>query len=335
LYGFQEKENRMLDRRDFLRTGAAATAAALAGPRLARAADGPTVAIVRDKTKSVIKGRTVDAAIAQKLVDQAVMAVAGKDDVAKAWAAFVSPKDKVAVKFNGLFRDATTHPEVVIAVCKGMIAAGVKPENILVYDRDQRAFNTAGFKEGVGGTNAVVKPTEQNFGKATDASYAPGVKAGPVDTRLAKVLAEEATVLVNVPMLKSHRLAGMSGALKNHLGSVPNPRDFHRDGCRYVGDINALPPIKDKTRICICDALAGNYDRGPQYSPRHRWDYCGIIACTDSVALDTILGDVIRAKRVEAGMSPFLRPHLHVERAAELGLGCADLKKIQKVEQSI
>ena len=71
----------MLDRRDFLRTSAAATAAALAGPRLARAADGLVVAIVRDKTKSVIKGSDVDAAIAQKLVDQAVMAVAGKDEL--------------------------------------------------------------------------------------------------------------------------------------------------------------------------------------------------------------------------------------------------------------
>ena len=136
----------MLDRRDFLRTGAAATAVALSGARLAHAATGPTVAIIRDKTKTVVQKRTIDAAIAQKLVDQALMTIAGKDDVAKAWGTFVTPKDKVAVKFNGLFKNAATHPEVVIAICKGMIAAGVKPENILLYDRDQRAFTTAGLK---------------------------------------------------------------------------------------------------------------------------------------------------------------------------------------------
>jgi len=325
----------MLDRRDFLRTGAAATAVALSGPRLAHAATGPKVAVVRDKTKTVVQKSAIDAAIAQKLVDQAVMTVAGKDDVTKAWATFVSPTDKVAVKFNGLFRNAATHPEVVIAICKGMIAAGVKPENILIYDRDERAFSTAGLKGDIGGTGAVMRPTEKMFRKATDAAYAAAVKAGPIETRLAKILNDEATVLVNVPILKSHRTAGMSGAMKNHLGSIPNPRDFHGDSCRHVADISALAPIKAKTRICICDALTGNYDKGPQYNPRATWDYYGVIAGTDPVAFDAVLGDIVRARRVEAGMTPYLKPYLHIERAAELGLGCADLKQIQRIEQSI
>jgi uncharacterized protein (DUF362 family) len=322
-----------MDRRDFLRTGAVATATALASRHLAAAPAGPTVTIVRDKTKKVIDGSTVDAAIAQKLVDQAVMKLAGKDDVAKAWAAFVGPKDKVAIKFNGLFRNATTHPEVVMAAVKGMVLAGVDPANIVVWDRDARALKTANMPDEFAGAKAQF--TEEKFRKETDAKYSASMKAGPVETRLSKILTEEMDVLVNMPALKTHGIAGMSGALKNHLGSVPNPSSFHKDNCRYVADISALEPIKSKTRICICDALYGSFDRGPRYSPRHRWDYYGIVASADPVAMDTVLGDIIRAKRVEEGLSPFLKPHVHVERAAELGLGCGDLAKINRVEMDV
>jgi hypothetical protein len=38
---------------------------------------------------------------------------------------------------------------------------------------------------------------------------------------------------------------------------------------------------------------------------------------------------------VAAGVSPYLKPLVHIERAAELGLGCADLAKILRVEADV
>ena len=326
-----------IDRRGFLVQGAATAAALAVGGRLAAGAgNGPKVAIVRDKTEKAVQGQKVDAAIVQRLVDQAVMTLAGKDDPAKAWGAFVEPKHKVAVKFNGLFRNATTHPEVVQAVVKGLLSVGVEPGNIVVYDRDDRALQTAGLRLG-GGVTA--RGTEKQFRKTIDECYGRKVKAGPVETQITRVLMD-ADVLINLPMMKTHVLAGISGALKNHLGTVPNAKDFHQDTCRFLGDLNHLGPIKDKTRLCICDALYGLYDGGPSFKPACRWDYHGIVASADPVALDVILAEIIKAKRLEKGLSehhkiPAGQPIPQIARAAELNLGCADLKSIARIEKAI
>jgi len=327
-----ERHGQPVDRRGFLRTSAAATAALLAGGRIASAADGPTVVIVRDKTGKVVQEQKIEAAITQRLVDQAVSRLAGKDDVAKAWQTFVAPKDKVAIKFNGLFPGAATHPEVVDAVTSGLVKAGVDPANIVVYDRDAKAFKTAGIRVSRDGAAPRAYPTEKDYG--------PSVKAGPHKTQITNIL-QKADVLINVPMMKTHVLAGVSGALKNHLGTVPNAWELHPDdkggkSCLYAADLNALEPIKAKTRICICDALYALYDGGPDYKAgRFRWDYCGIVASADPVALDVTLADLIKAKRVEKGLAPYHAAIRHIERAIELGLGCGDLAKIQRVELEI
>jgi len=310
-----------------LAQGAAATAAVLAGSRqLAAAAKGPSVVIVRDKTKRAITDHKVDAAVVQRLVDRAVMTLAGRDDIAQAWATFVKPKERVAVKFNGLFPRATTHPEVVAAVTNGLVRAGVDPANIVVYDRDNRAFRTARIPVSREGAGPRAYPTARDYG--------PSVKAGPVGTNITNIL-HKADALINLPMMKTHNLAGVTGALKNHLGTVPNASAFHRESCRYIAELNALEPIRAKTRICICDGLYGLYNRGPGYNSRFRWDYHGIMAATDPVALDATLADIIRAKRVENGMSPYERPVVHLARAVELGLGVADLAKINRVELDV
>jgi uncharacterized protein (DUF362 family) len=316
-----------LDRRGFLQTAGLAAATATLGNRLAQAAPaGPTVAIVRDKSQKAIVEHKVDAAIVQKLVDAAVMKLSGKDDIAKAWGVYVSPKDKVAVKFNGLFARATTHPEVVAAVTNGLIKAGVDPANIVVFDRDDAGFKTAGFKVNREGEGPRAYPTGKDLG--------PSVKAGPVDTKLSNILLR-ADVLINLPIMKTHVQAGVTGALKNHLGTVPNASAFHRDSCQFIADINAQEPIKAKTRICICDALYALFHNGPQYHPGCRWDYCGILASVDPVAMDAVLADIIKAKRVEKGLAPYHNKLAHVERAAELGLGVADLAKINRLEAEI
>lgn len=317
----------LLDRRGFLQVGAAAGAAALAGGRFGHAAPGgPTVVIVRDKAQKAIVENNVDAATVQKLVDAAVMKLSGKDDIAKAWGTYVAPKDKVAIKFNGLFARATTHPEVINAVTNGLIKAGVNPANIVIFDRNEKDFKTANLKINREGTEPRAYPTENDLG--------PSVKAGPVETRLSKIILD-ADVLINLPIMKTHVLAGISGALKNHLGSVPNARDFHRDACKFIADINALEPIKAKTRICICDALYGLFDKGPQFNPACRWDYHGILAATDPVALDAVLADILKAKRLEKGLAPYHNKTAHIDQAVELGLGVADLAKINRVEAEV
>jgi len=314
-----------VNRRAFIAQAGSATAAALlAGEGLARAAPkGPTVAVVRDKTGKAIQDHQVDAAIVQRLVDRAVMIVTGKDDVAKAWASCVGPKDKVAIKINGLFPRASTHPEVVCAVVNGLQKAGVELRNITVYDRND-FYNTI----------PRFPAWDEGSGPRLDfriSSFEGKVNAGPLGTQLGKA-ATEADALINLSIMKTHWLTGVTGALKNHLGTIPNPRDFHKDGGRHIADVNALEPIRANTRICICDALYGLYHGGPPYSPRFRWDLQSILASADPVALDATVAEIVKAKRLQEGLSPYHAAIVHIERAAELGLGVADPKAINRVE---
>ncbi|MFQ5809035.1 MAG: DUF362 domain-containing protein [Armatimonadota bacterium] len=318
---------RRVDRRQFVREGSAAAAALLVGGGLLQAAPaGPSVVTVRDKTRKSIDGFQVNADIARRLVDRAVMTLAGKDDIAKAWATYVGPNDRVAIKFNGLFPWASTHAEIIHAVTGGLLKAGVDPARIVVCDRDDKDAITAGLtvsreRDGIG-VYGIRDRCNQS------------VNAGPVRTSLADILTE-ADVLINLPIMKSHNRAGVTGALKNHLGSIPNARDFHENFCASIADLNALGPIKDKTRICICDALYGGYHGGPPYVPECRWDYHGVIASVDPVALDAVLDDIVMAKRLEEGMSPRFKPIDHITRAAELGLGEADLANINRISREV
>ena len=110
--------------------------------------------------------------IVQRLVDKAVMTLAGKDDVAKAWATYVKPTDRVAVKFNGLFRRATTQPEVIRAVTNGLIKAGVDPAKIVVYDRNDKDMRTARLTINREGKGVRIYGTERSYGKPVKAGYA-------------------------------------------------------------------------------------------------------------------------------------------------------------------
>jgi len=316
-----------LNRREFLVKGAAAAATlAAAGGVAAAAPAGPSVVVVRDKTKKVVQRFKVDARLVQALVDKAVMTLAGKDDAAKAWAAFVNPSDKVAIKFNGLFARAATHGEVVNAITAGLLRAGVPPGNIVVYDRSDRDAAKSGLK--------LCRDPKAIRVVGTGKDLGPQMKAGPIVTRLSKHLLD-ADVLISVPIMKSHHRCSSTGALKNHLGSIPNAGSFHDNCCAAIADLSALGPIKDKTRLCIADALYSLYDGGPAYQPRSRFDYFGIIASADPVALDAVMDDIIRSKRLEKGLSPHNNKPIHIARAAELGLGQADLKKINRVEIEI
>ena len=305
-----------MNRRRFLRAGAGTLGAGLLNsPLLAR----------------------VRAAPQETLPDLVVAKGSPKEAVSKALAAhgglprFVKDGSVVLLKPNVSFVappewGATTHPEVIHAVTSGLVKAGVEPAKITVYDRHDKDMGTTGLTINRGGKGVRIYGTMRDYG--------PGVKAGPVGTKLTKILAE-ADALINVPIMKSHVRCSVTGALKNHLGTVPNAGAFHADCCAAIADLNALPDIKKKTRLCLCDALYGLFDGGPQFRAQFRWDYHGVIASVDPVAMDAILDDIIKAKRLEKNLKPRHNDPKHIARAAELGLGEANLANIQRVEAEV
>jgi hypothetical protein len=65
------------------------------------------------------------------------------------------------------------------------------------------------------------------------------------------------------------------------------------------------------------------------------WPYGGFLASTDPVAVDAVARQVLEARRREVGLPPLAaegREPAHIAAAARLGLGVADLARIERTE---
>ncbi|MDH7493822.1 MAG: DUF362 domain-containing protein [Candidatus Saccharicenans sp.] len=147
-----------------------------------------------------------------------------------------------------------------------------------------------------------------------------------------KVDLEPITALISVPGLKAHWLTGIGTVIKNYIMYSGAPRNYHYEDSAKLGEIWHLPQVKGKTRLIIVDALRPVCDKGPQFDPRYRWPYKGLLASTDPVALDAVGLKIIQAKRDELRGEPWpiSPPPICVEAADRVyKLGQSKLEKIE------
>jgi len=315
-----------ISRRTLLKgTVATVVGASLASSLIAKAAveaNKSRVVLMRDP--AYFKNRKVDAAVARNMVDRILCELTGKSSASDAWKTLFSPKEKIAIKVNCLYPPVTTNPETVQIIVESMADAGFDPTRIIIFDRSDGDLTKCGFKINESSKGAKCYGTK-------DYVYPTNVRG--VDIKLSKILVDDVDALINMTVLKHHVISGITASLKNHLGTVPNPGNLHPDNCSRLAELNALDPIKKKTRLIILDAARAQYDKGPSFSPIYMWSYSGMLACTDTVAIDTIAAKEILAKRHAMGMSGPIRPSMkHIELSAKMGLGTADPEKIELVK---
>ncbi len=113
------------------------------------------------------------------------------------------------------------------------------------------------------------------------------------------------TALISLPGLKAHWLTGIGTVIKNYIMYSGAPRNYHYEDSAKLGEIWHLPQVKGKTRLIIVDALRPVCDKGPQFDPRYRWPYKGLLAGTDPVALDAVGLKILQAKRDELRGEPW------------------------------
>jgi uncharacterized Fe-S center protein len=161
-------------------------------------------------------------------------------------------------------------------------------------------------------------------------------ESGSIGSCFSSLVSTRCTALVSVPVLKDHDLSGVSGSMKNFFGAIHNPNRYHDNNCDpYIADVNRHPYIKDKLRLILCDALLAQCQGGPSFVPKWAWNYSGILASRDPVALDSIARTIIEDRRKEGGLPPLDdvgRTPSYIETAAEKGLGEADPGAIDLVE---
>ncbi|NNK14065.1 MAG: DUF362 domain-containing protein [Desulfofustis sp.] len=148
---------------------------------------------------------------------------------------------------------------------------------------------------------------------------------------------QKATALINARPMRSHHWSGVGSLLKNYIMFVPDPYNYHKDSCARLGEIWTYPIVKEKTRLNVLVMFTPQFHNvGPHgFSPKHVWNYYGLIAGYDPVAIDTIGVKIIQGIRDEYfGEQRPLTPSPHHIKVADTkyGIGTSDLTRINLIK---
>ena len=266
-----------------------------------------------------------------KLLDRAMQACFDADSPVAAWKRVVRPGEVVGLKVNCLGgRGNATHPELVEAITERLRQVGIT--EIVVWDRQNLDLERAHYKIVEHGSGL------RCFGNDALGFEDELTTFGEAGSRITRTLTQVCDAVINLPVLKDHGIAGVTLALKSMFGAVHNPNKYHANaGDPYVADVFALPPIRKKVRLHICDALNAQYEGGPSFMPQWMWPYNGLLVARDPVALDYVGWKIIEKKRAEMGVQSLAElhrePHYIVTAAdAQHRLGTVDPARIERME---
>jgi hypothetical protein len=272
----------------------------------------------------------------RQILDASITELTGLNDARDAWAALFAPEEQIAIKVNALGGPCPTHLPLVMVVTECLQEAGVPAEQIVVFDRYTSELKAVGYTINRDGPGVRCYGTDESGpaarSSAASGHYVPGGKIMDTTVRLSEILMN-CHALINVPILKVAMLreVGMTFAMKNHYGTFDRPADFHGERFqRGVAELNALPPIKDRTRLIIGDALTVKTHRGSQAVGAGNV----VLMSFDPVAHDTIGLQMTREALVAAGRDPTAATTAAsswLAHGAELGLGTDDVENIDLV----
>jgi len=293
--------------------------------------------------------------VISQMVAGLVCEVTGKSTPDAAWRSLIKPGEKVGIKVASQpGAVGGTHPAVAQAVVEGLVAAGIKPSDIIVWDRrredlvqagydrvpglnlrwiekgegyDPRVVVTAtatgrlvygdmGFKESRTSLSDILGPTAQ----LSEESHVPIILSRDVDK------------VINIPSLCDSYFTGINGALAGMtLGTLDNWRRFGRGegyGDSALADVYGSEWLGKKVVMTIMDGMVLQYAGGPYPSPVNCVTYSTLFASKDPVAIDATALRLLDEQRVLSRMPKASLDGGHVAEAESRGLGKADEKMI-------
>jgi uncharacterized protein (DUF362 family) len=287
------------------------------------------VALARDSALRG-SGSAPDSNRVLQLLDRALQACCDRDKPPEAWKRIVAPGQTVGLKVNCLGgRGLSTSTVLVEAICERLQQAGIREENIIIWDRSETDLEDGGYRNRgkvrvIGNDRAGFEDDLATFGE--------------VGSRLTRTVTRSCDVVINLPLLKDHGVTGMTGAMKNFYGAVHNPNKYHPNaGNPYVADVNMLEPIRRKVRLHICDSFGVQYEGGPSFRPQWNSKENALLVSRDPVALDYTGWQMIERKRTEKGLPSLTaagRAPAYIATAADARhrLGTDDPHRIEVVE---
>ena len=267
----------------------------------------------------------------------------GKPTATDAWKALgIGPNDIVAIKINARGDGRTsTRRALTDAVTASLIAAGLKPEQITLWDKLERDMVLSGYPlrrepgqvqvravqagprsdiPGLGwdpDTPPYFNPTmgQLIYG---DLKFQPSLMDGmpmsdqpkssdkiPYWSYFTKILTQQTTKLINLGSMTSDPDLGIYGCCASlAIGSVDNTRRLMKpnaDQDTSIGEILTSDPMKPKTVLHISDGLIVKFAGGRDFDASYAATPGILLASTDPVALDAMAIDRFETLRANPG----------------------------------
>lgn len=304
------------------------------------------------ESPSAVRLGRIDAVAVRRMVDSVVMAAAGCHDIASAWRTWVKPGERVGIKVATAGAPvASTHPAVVAAVAEGLVAAGIDPASIVIWDRSWENISRAGYgalarrfsvvsTDRVGGYSPQETVTAAVIGKLIvgDSEFDRGKLGDQTsgESHLSRVLTEGVDKVVHVPALTDHVGAGLAGALSGMvLDNLDNWRRLARPphyGDAYLPELYSDPRLGGKVVLTIFDALRPQFAGGPFPGPEYIVNHGAIFASRDPVALDAVGVELLDGFRRGAGMPLLAKQTTWLASAEMIGVGVAARERIDVIK---
>ena len=306
----------------------------------------PLTPVVEAIGKKVWENDQLNEDAVSELMDQAMMKLTGRSSAKEAWRDIVLPDDIVGIKINPLAGpELSTHSIIVDKIVEGVYGAGVLRKQIIIWDRFEEHLLNAGYpiRQDEGDVRTLASDTEgigyddEVFYESEKDSVARRENESTL-SRYSRIVTQQVDVLINVPVLKHHAMAGVSGCLKNlAFGSVDNTRRFHGKPlyCNpAIGEILEHKVLKEKLVLNIVDGLVASFDKGPTYHAESTWKYGSLFISADPVILDVLVLQTVNQKREEMELDSVSKLSNHINTASKLGIGTNTLDQadLQKVE---
>lgn len=233
---------------------------------------------------------------------------------------FIKPGNKVTIKPNIGWdttpeRAATTNPDLISVIIKSCFKVGAK--EVFVFDNSVNNISKCYKNSGI--EKAVIDAGGTMINAGDKSKYQVVKIPNAVKLKKARVheLILQSDVILNVPILKSHNDTGITGSMKNLMGTVWNRLDWHIKGLHqciadYASHIKPTLNILDAYRILKTNGPKGRSVNDVEIKK-------SLFISTDMLAMDIFACDVF-------GLNP--NSIKHFQLAKEKNIGKFDLKEI-------